>query len=146
MSSSLQTGVTATTRVSIDEARTISFMGDEGRVYATPELVRDIENCCRNLLLEHIDEGQDSVGTSIDLSHTAPTPFGMWVDITVTVTDVSGRAVTFDVVARDPIDEICHAGHRRFVVDVASTLKRIRAKRETANAATEAPVVNQPAV
>jgi predicted thioesterase len=135
MNESLQPGLNKTARITVDEARTISFMGDEGRVYATPELLRDIENTCRDLLFEYIDEGQDSVGTHIDLSHIAATPINMWVDITVTVKSVEGRAVTLEVDARDPVEKICDCKHSRFIVDVAKTIARLQRKIGAADAA-----------
>jgi len=135
MNEKLEAGLTHSARIDVDEKRTISFMGDEGRVYATPELVRDIEMTCRDLLLEVIDAGEDSVGTHIDVFHTAATPFGMWAEIDVTVTAVDGRAVTFDISARDPVEKICHGKHSRFVVDVAKTLARLKGKADAANAA-----------
>jgi predicted thioesterase len=135
MTSSLETGLTTTARIIVDESRTISFMGDEGRVYATPELVRDIEMTCRDLLLEHIDEGQDSVGTHIEVSHIAATPIGMWVDITVTVNAIDGRAISCEVSARDPLEQICRGSHTRFVVDVAKTFARLKTKIDAVAAA-----------
>jgi len=135
MKESLATGLTTTARITVDDARTISFMGDEGRVYATPELVRDIEMTCRDLLLEHTDEGEDSVGTHIELSHIAATPIGMWADITVIVKSVDGRAVTFEVSACDSIEQICHGRHSRFVVDVAKSIARLKGKIDAVNAA-----------
>ena len=57
MKQSLQPGLSKTVRIEIGLDRTIDFMGEEGRVYATPMLVRDIEQTCRGLLLEHADAG-----------------------------------------------------------------------------------------
>ncbi len=128
MSKSPTVGLATSTRITIDEARTIDFMGDEARIYATPELVRDIEITCRDLVLEHIDDGQDSVGTRIDVQHTAATPIGAWVEITATVTAVDGRALTFEINARDPVEDICRGQHNRFIVDVARTAERLRSK------------------
>lgn len=128
MTNKLATGLTTTARIIVDDTRTISFMGDEGRVYATPELVRDIEMTCRDLLLDHIDEGQDSVGTHIDVSHIAATPKGMWVDLTVTVSALDRRAVSFEVSARDPLEQIGLGSHSRFIVDVAKTIARLKGK------------------
>lgn len=128
MKESIESGLSTTTRIIVDDARTISFMGDEGRVYATPELVRDIENTCRDLLLAHIDDGEDSVGTHIDVTHIAATPVKMWVDITVIVSQVKGRAVTFDISASDAVEKICHGKHSRFVVDVARTIAGLKRK------------------
>ena len=126
MTSSLETGLTTTAHIIVEESRTISFMGDEGKVYATPELAWDIEMTCRDLLLGHLDEGQDSVGTHVEISHMAATPMGMWVDITVTVSALDGRAVNFEISARDPLEQICRGSHTRFIVDVAKTFARLK--------------------
>ena len=50
MKSTLQAGVAAQSTISVDRTRTIDFMGEKARVYATPMLVRDIEMACRELL------------------------------------------------------------------------------------------------
>lgn len=135
MKESLKAGLTTTARIDVDEGRTISFMGDEVRAYATPNLLYDIEMTCRNLLLEHIDDGQDSVGTHIDLSHLAATPLGMWVELTVTVESVNGRAVNFEFKGRDATDKICRGKHSRFIVDVEQTVAHLKGKIQAANAA-----------
>ncbi len=74
MKDSLVVGLSTTRRITIDRERTIAFMGEEGRVYATPRAVQDVEATCRDLLLEHLDEGEDSVGTRVELDHLAATP------------------------------------------------------------------------
>jgi len=135
MKESLKAGLTSTARITVDESRTISFMGDEVRVYATPNLLYDIEMTCRDLLLEHIDDGQDSVGTHIDLSHLAATPLGMWVELTVTVESVDGRAVNLEFIAHDPAEQICHGKHSRFIVDVEKTVTRLKGKINAVNKA-----------
>ncbi|ROR32495.1 thioesterase family protein [Inmirania thermothiophila] len=128
MKDSLRAGVATTRRVEIDAGRTIDFMGEDCRVYATPELVRDIEVTCRELLLEHLDAGEDSVGAHVSVDHTAPTLLGMWVDIEARISEVKGRLVTFEITARDPVEEVAKGRHVRFVVDVAKTAERLRAK------------------
>ncbi len=128
MPTSPTVGLTNTTRITIDAARTIDFMGDEARIYATPELVRDIENTCRDLVLEHIDDGQDSVGTRIDVEHIAATPIGAWVEITATITAAEGRALAFEITARDALEQVCRGKHSRFVVDLEKTAERLRSK------------------
>lgn len=130
MKESLKTGQATTARITVDEARTIDFMGEEGRVYATPELVRDIENTCRNLLLEHQEPGEDSVGVHIEVNHTAPTPLGMWVEITAEITELNGRRVTFVVNGRDEVEDIVLGKHTRFIVDVQKSAERFRHKAE----------------
>src|ERR1019366_993470 len=118
MKASLQPGVSRVNRITVDRERTISFMGEDGRVYATPWLVKDIEYTCRDLILAHADAGEDSVGVEVAVKHLAPTLPGMTVEIMARVTAVEGRKVTFEVVAKDELDEIGRGTHARFVVDV----------------------------
>ena len=115
-------------RFAVDKAKTIGFMGEEGRVYGTPYLIGDIEMTCRNLILAHADANEDSVGMEVAVKHLAPTLAGMTVEITVAVTAIEGRKVVFAVTARDDLDTICSGSHARFVVDKAKTVERLRAK------------------
>jgi predicted thioesterase len=135
MKPSLAAGLSATSKLTVDRDRTIGFMGEKARVYATPMLVRDIEMASRDLLLQHLDPGEDSVGTRVELDHLAATLLGMPVEITVTIAEVKGRAVTLEFQGRDSVDAICHGKHQRFVVDVATTEARLAAKAKKAGLA-----------
>lgn len=77
MSEPLAAGLSATRHVDIDRDRTISFMGEECRVYSTPNLLYDVEMACRDPLLQHIELGKDSVGTRVELDHARATLMGM---------------------------------------------------------------------
>lgn len=121
-------GQSATRRITIDKARTIDFLGEELRVYATPELVRDIEITCREFLLSYADPGEDSVGIGINITHSGATLVGMEVEITISVTAVEGRKVSFKVSARDNAEDICSGEHGRFVVEVEKLRARVAAK------------------
>ena len=135
MKESLRAGVSKVARIPVDRDRTIGFMGEEGRVYGTPYLVRDIEMTCRQLILDHGDAGEDSVGTDVSIKHLAPTLLGMTAEITATVKAVEGRKITFEISAKDDLDQICSGTHGRFVVDVAKTVERLKAKAAKAAAA-----------
>jgi predicted thioesterase len=128
MKPSLAAGLTTKRSFAVDKDRTISFMGEEGRVYATPSMIRDIEQTCRDFLLEHLDAGEDSVGTRVEFDHMAATPLGLDVEFSVTIAEVQGKAVTFEVTGKDKLDQICKGKHWRFVVDVAKTAERIKGK------------------
>ena len=128
MKPSLVPGVSAVNRIVVDKTKTIAFMGEEGRVYATPYLIGNIETTCRNLILAHADADEDSVGMEVAVKHLAPTLPGMTVEITVAVTAVEGRKVVFAVTARDDLDTISSGSHARFVVDRAKTVERLKAK------------------
>jgi fluoroacetyl-CoA thioesterase len=128
MKPSLRPGASRVNRLTINRERTISFMGEEARTYATPSMILDIEHTCRELILEHADAGEDSVGMEVAIKHLAPSLMGMAVEITVRVAAVEGRKVTFEVAAKDDLDAISAGSHTRFVVDKAKTFERIKAK------------------
>jgi fluoroacetyl-CoA thioesterase len=128
MKPGLKPGASHVSRLKIDRDRTIDFMGDEGRVYGTPFLVRDIEQTCRQLLLQYADPGEDSVGMEIAVKHLAPTLLEMEVEITATVTAIDGRKIAFEVTAKDELEPISTGTHARFVVDKAKTYERLKAK------------------
>jgi predicted thioesterase len=128
MSETLKPGLTLTRRITIDRDRTISFMGEECRVYATPLMLYDIEFACRDLLKEHIGAEKDSVGTRVELDHVGATLLGMWVEITVTLASVEGNAVSFDFTVRDAVEEVARGRHNRFIVGIEKTAQRLKAK------------------
>src|ERR1700730_1352596 len=111
MKASLHPGLSRVNRIAIGRERTISFMGDEARTYATPSMILDIEHTCRELILEHADAGEDSVGMEVAIRHLAPTLMGMTVEITVSAVAVEGRKVTFEVAAKDELDPISAGTH-----------------------------------
>ena len=130
MKESLTAGVTATQKIAIDRDRTIGFMGDEGRVYSTPSMVRDIEYTCHELLNEHLDDGENSVGTHVSVDHIGATVEGDEVEVSVTITAVEGRAVSFEATVKDSLEEVGRGVHNRFIVDVQKTYERLTEKRK----------------
>jgi predicted thioesterase len=130
MKPSLKAGVSMTRRIVIDRDRTIGFMGEDARVYATPSMIMDIEQTCRDLIKEHANDGEDSVGIEVAIQHLAATLTGMTAEILVRVTAVEGRKVTFEVSANDELEPIGAGKHARFVVDTAKTVLRLKAKAE----------------
>jgi predicted thioesterase len=129
MKPTLQAGLAGKRSFHVGRDSTIGFMGEDARVYATPMLVRDIEIACRELLLEHLDSGEDSVGTRVELDHLAPTLEGSQVAIEVQLKELNGRAASFEVNAFEDGKPIGRGRHARFIVDVAKTKERLKQKR-----------------
>ncbi|HXQ32272.1 MAG TPA: hypothetical protein VN790_09950 [Steroidobacteraceae bacterium] len=134
MRDTLKPGLTLTRKLVVDRPRTIDFLGEELRVYATPELVRDFEIACRDLLLQHADANEDSVGVGISVTHGGATLLGMSVEVTAEVTAVDGRMVKFKVSARDDIEPVSQGEHTRAVVDVGKLRTRVQVQAKAAKA------------
>ncbi len=128
MKPGLTAGMKKTQRVVVDTERTIGFMGEALRVYATPMMVRDVEITCKDFLGEYLSSEENSVGARVEIDHLGPTLLNMWVDVTATVTGVEGRRVNFEVEIRDALDLVGRAKHTRFVVELAKQKERLEAK------------------
>jgi len=129
MKPTLKPGLAVTKKITVDEPRVINFMGDDCRVYATPRIIADLEMTCRNLLLEHLDAGEDSVGTKVNWEHTGPAMLGAEVAFDVKITGVDGRRVSFEAKVTDGADAVAQGTHERFVVDVQKVRERLLKKK-----------------
>lgn len=131
MKNDLEPGAATRRTLTVDRARTIDFLGEALRFYATPELVRDVEQTCLDFLLAHVEEGENSVGSAVALRHGGATLLGRQVEIEARVAGVDGRSVHFDFSVREGGREVASGTHSRFVVDV----ERLRAKVQASAAA-----------
>jgi len=98
-------------------------------VFATPMMVRAMENAALNAVRDYLDPGESCVGTLVNIRHTAATPVGHRVTAEAEVTGVEGRRVVFRVTARDETEEIGSGTHERVVVDLARLAARLAAKK-----------------
>lgn len=85
-------------------------------VLATPYMVAMMEIACTNLIKQHADPGEGSLGIKVDVTHLAATLAGQTVKVDVEVAEVAGRKITFKVTAHDGIDKIGEGRHERMVV------------------------------
>lgn len=97
-------------------------------VYATPMMIRAMENAALNAVREFLERGESAVGTAVDIKHLAATPVGHQVTATATVTKVDGRRIWFDVSARDELEEIGRGTHERMVIDLKRLGNRLAQK------------------
>ncbi len=98
-------------------------------VLATAYLIGFVEWTCMRLLEPYLEPQHRSLGTQVNLSHSAATPVGMKVTAEVTLESVDGRRLTFSVVCRDAADVICEGQHQRFVVDIERFLQGLEKKK-----------------
>jgi fluoroacetyl-CoA thioesterase len=98
-------------------------------VFATPMMVRAMENAALNAIRDYLDPGESAVGTVVNVRHLAATPVGHRVTAEAEVTKVDGRRIEFKVSARDENEEIGNGTHERMVVDLARLGKKLTDKK-----------------
>jgi fluoroacetyl-CoA thioesterase len=121
---SLQAGLEGLFRYRVPASKTVPRIYPEApdfqlmpEVLATGYLVALIEWACIELIKPHLDwPREQSLGTHVDLSHTAATPPGLTIEIRTHLTAVEGRKLTFAVEAHDGIDPISSGTHERHVI------------------------------
>lgn len=129
MKDTLKAGVIHEANYGIDRERTISFMGEDLRVYSTPHMVQDIERTCQQFMLAHLDAGENSVGARVEIDHLGPTLIGQSVTVRAEVVKVDGPRVLFEVNVHDELDHVGRARHTRFVVDTEKQGGRLAKKK-----------------
>lgn len=98
------------------------------QVFATPMMVRAMENAALNAIRDYLEPGESAVGTVVNVKHLAATPVGHQVTATAEVTKVDGRRIEFTVSARDDMEEIGTGTHERMVIDMERMAKKLAAK------------------
>jgi fluoroacetyl-CoA thioesterase len=123
MKPTLKPGLKHSFSYKVPENKTVPFTYPESpeiaampKVFATGFMIVLMEWTCVQLLNQHLDAGEGSLGTHVDVSHLAATPPGMTVKVDVEIVDVHGRKLAFKVSAHDGVDLIGEGRHERVVV------------------------------
>jgi len=136
MKETLRPGLARTFRYRVPESKTVPRIYPEAAdfqmmpgVFATGYLVALAEWACIELIKPHLEWPREmTLGTHVDLSHTAATPPGFTVEIAATLTAIEGRKLVFSVRAHDGADPIAEGRHERHVIDSARFAQKIADK------------------
>ena len=113
----LETGIKGTKTVIVNESNTAKTMGSGTlEVFATPALIALMEETCWRSVAGELEEGCGTVGTLLEIRHTAPTPVGMEVTCESTLVEVDGRSLVFEVTASDAKGVVGEGKHERFII------------------------------
>ena len=140
MKESLKPGIECDFRFRVPESKTVPNLYPESpefqampQVFATGFMVGLIEWACIKAINPHIDwPNEQTVGTHVNLSHSAATPPGMEVRAKVKLIEVDGRRLLFEVEASDGVDIICRGTHERFVINAAKFNEKVGMKAKAA--------------
>ncbi|MEU8365225.1 thioesterase family protein [Nonomuraea sp. NPDC048882] len=93
-------------------------------VLATPRLLALAEAATMRAIERHLAPGETSVGTRVELEHTAASPLGTHVQVGVELTEVDGRRLVFAIEAHDRRTVVGKGTIERVVVDRARFMAR----------------------
>ena len=98
-------------------------------VFATPSMIALIEKAAAASVASGLEPGMTTVGTKLDIAHTAATPVGMAVRAETELAEIDGRRLVFTVRAFDEVGEIGSGIHERFIVNAEKFLAKTNAKK-----------------
>ncbi|GFO69131.1 thioesterase [Geomonas limicola] len=135
MKDTLAAGITHTHTFRVPVEKTVPRLYPESalfrempEVFATGYLVGFIEWACMEALQPFLDEGERSVGTMINVSHSAATPPGMEVTAQVRLVEVTGKRTLWEIEVHDEKDLISKGSHERFTINREQFKERLKKK------------------
>ena len=85
-------------------------------VFGTPFLCALMEEAAWKSIAPHLETGQSTVGTKLNITHDSATPVGMKVWAESEVTEIEGKRLVLKVAAFDEKGPIGQGVHERFIV------------------------------
>ncbi|HEX3954617.1 MAG TPA: thioesterase family protein [Stellaceae bacterium] len=138
-SDDLQPGLRHSATLSVSEALAVPAQGrllggtaDMPPVFATAQMIAFVEWTCVAALAPYIDPQQRTVGTRVDMTHSAATPVGMQVTAEVELIEIDGRRLCFKIMCRDEAETIGEGIHERTIIDHDRFMSRLARKRAPA--------------
>ncbi|MCI7796357.1 MAG: thioesterase family protein [Lachnospiraceae bacterium] len=113
----LTAGIKGREETIVSEANSAKTMGSGTlNVFATPAMTALMEETAWKSVAPYLEEGCGTVGTLLNITHDAPTPFGMKVWCESELVEVDGRRLVFQVTAYDEKGRIGGGRHERFII------------------------------
>lgn len=113
----------------VTESLTAERMGSGNvPVLATPALLALVERAAVAALAGRLPVGQTSVGVSVELAHTAPTPLGATIRASVRLKQATERRLRFTFDVHDQAGQVAHGTCDRVIVDRSSFLQGAAAR------------------
>ena len=97
-------------------------------VFATAQMIAFVEWTCVHALAPYLAPDQRTVGTRVEMTHSAATPIGMMVTAEVELVEIDGRRLCFKVSCRDVADLIGEGFHERAIIDHDRFISRLARK------------------
>lgn len=113
----LEAGIKGREEVMVTEDNSAAAMGSGLLpVFATPAMVALMEQTAWKSVAPYLNEGEGTVGTALNISHSSATPLGMKVWCESELTEIDRRRLVFHVTCCDGAGVIGEGTHERFIV------------------------------
>lgn len=129
MENLLKAGLHAKLEITVEDKHTASALGSGGiDVLATPMMIALMEGASMNAVQPALADGESTVGTLVNITHTAATPVGMKAWAVGKLIETDGKRLVFEVSAYDESGLIGEGIHERFIINVDKFIKKANSK------------------
>jgi fluoroacetyl-CoA thioesterase len=132
----LQPGLKHSTTIRVGEqlavpaqGRTLGFAQEMPPVFATANMIALVEWTCVAALAPYLAPRQRTVGTRVEMTHSAATPIGMTITAEIELIEIDGRRLRFKVSCHDDAEPIGEGFHERTIIDHDRFMARLARKR-----------------
>lgn len=94
----------------------------------TPAMIAFMEEAALSMVDPKLDEGDATVGISLNIKHLAPTPVGDKVNVKAVLDEIDGKKLVFSVTAYDSSNKIGEGIHERFIINVSKFMSKIQGR------------------
>ena len=127
----LEIGIKGHQEERVTDEKTASHIGSGAvRVLATAMMIALMENACRKSVKPFLEEGQETVGTHVNVSHCSATPVGMRIWADSELIEIDRRRLVFRVAAYDEAGLIGEGLHERFIIDESRFMTKTAGKNQ----------------
>ncbi len=113
--------------MSVTPEVTAAYIGSgDLAVLATPAMCALMENAAMMAVAPHLEEGQTTVGTQLNVEHMRATAVGKTITATAVLVEEDGRRLLFNIAARDEKGIIGEGTHTRFIVDRERFMSKLK--------------------
>ncbi|MBR8749632.1 hypothetical protein IX317_001306 [Fusobacterium sp. DD29] len=123
----LEKGMTLTLEKAVGSDDTAIKLGSGGlEVFATPMLVALMENAAFNLAEKELENGDTTVGISLNIKHLKANLVGDKLKCVATLKEIDGRRLDFHVVVTHSETVVGEGEHSRFIVNGEKFLSKLK--------------------
>ena len=130
----MEIGITGSQTITVTAEQTAAHLGSgELAVFGTPFMIALMENTAYKSVQPHLQEGQGTVGTLLNVKHVSATPVGMEVRCETRLIEIDRKRLVFEAKAYDACGLIGEGIHERFIIDNERFMQKTNAKAGSAN-------------
>lgn len=119
MTKELAAGIKNRIDITVDDSKTAITAGSGTLpVFGTPFVAALMEQTAEESVRPYLEDGQATVGTKLELNHTAATVVGRNCYCESELVEVDRRRLVFNIVVFDDGGQVADCLHERFIIDV----------------------------